>query len=226
MFKLGTNYGGWIIPINNELNDESIIYSVGVGEDISFDLQLQSKYNSTIILIDPTIRAKIHYDEINNYYNTKKWEFSGNIQKDYKKNINNLNVNLSKLQYLNIGIWKEKNKLKFYKNKNPSNVSQSLISNIYSNNYDLVDVDSLKNIMKSNNHNKIDLLKIDIEGAEIDVLNNILDDNIFPTYLCVEFDLYLKKKDYDGNTKKIIDRLISNNYKIIYNDNMNITFKH
>ena len=64
MFKLGTNYGGWIIPKNNELNDKSIIYSVGVGEDISFDLLLQCKYNSNIILIDPTLRAKIHYDEI------------------------------------------------------------------------------------------------------------------------------------------------------------------
>ena len=41
MFKLGTNYGGWIIPKNNELNDKSIIYSIGVGEDISFDLLLQ-----------------------------------------------------------------------------------------------------------------------------------------------------------------------------------------
>ena len=225
MFKLGTNYGGWIIPKNNELNDKSIIYSVGVGEDISFDLLLQCKYNSNIILIDPTLRAKIHYDEIKNYYNTKKWEFSGNIQKDYKKVIDNLTVDLSKFNYLNIGVWIEKNNLKFYKNKNPSYVSQSLISNIYGNDYDIVEVDTLKNIMKQNNHDKIDLLKMDIEGAEIEVLNNMLDYNILPTYLCVEFDLYLKKKDINNNTNKIIERLISKGYTIIYNDNMNITFK-
>ena len=40
MEKLGTNYGGWIIPKNIALTPESIIYSVGVGEDISFDLLL------------------------------------------------------------------------------------------------------------------------------------------------------------------------------------------
>ena len=54
METLGTDYGGWSLPINSELNENSIIYSVGVGEDISFDLKLQDKYHSKILLIDPT----------------------------------------------------------------------------------------------------------------------------------------------------------------------------
>lgn len=45
MIKLGTDYGGWHIPTKNIFNKESIIYSGGVGEDISFDIKLQSKYN-------------------------------------------------------------------------------------------------------------------------------------------------------------------------------------
>ena len=44
MLKLGTNYGGWSIPKNIKLNKDSIVYSGGVGEDISFDIKLQSKY--------------------------------------------------------------------------------------------------------------------------------------------------------------------------------------
>ena len=60
MIKLGTNYGGWTIPKDINLNKDSIIYSGGVGEDISFDL-LSDKYNCNILLIDPTKRAKIHY---------------------------------------------------------------------------------------------------------------------------------------------------------------------
>lgn len=55
--KLGTDYGGWHIPIKNMLNKESIIYSGGVGEDISFDIKLQSKYNCNIYLIDPTVKS-------------------------------------------------------------------------------------------------------------------------------------------------------------------------
>ena len=54
MIKLGTNYGGWYIPEDIKLDSESIIYSGGVGEDISFDLLLSDKYDSNIVLIDPT----------------------------------------------------------------------------------------------------------------------------------------------------------------------------
>ena len=36
MERLGTKYGGWILPTNTTLNENSIIYSAGVGEDISF----------------------------------------------------------------------------------------------------------------------------------------------------------------------------------------------
>lgn len=62
MEKVGTNYGGWIVPIQMDLNENSIVYSGGVGEDISFDIKLQSKYNSNIILIDPTVKAISHLD--------------------------------------------------------------------------------------------------------------------------------------------------------------------
>ena len=97
---------------------------------------------------------------------------------------------------------------------------------MFSDKYDEVEVDTLKNMMKENNHSKIDLLKLDIEGSEIEVLNNMLDDKIFPTYLCIEFDLYLKKKDVNHSTEKLINRLKENNYQILDNQNLNITFKY
>ena len=53
------------------LDKDSIIYSDGVREDISFDLLLSDKYNCNILLIDSTKRAKIHYNEIIDYYKTK-----------------------------------------------------------------------------------------------------------------------------------------------------------
>ena len=63
MEKLGTKYGGWSIPKNIELNNNSIIYSGGVGEDISFDLLLSHKYDCNILLIDPTQRSINHYNQ-------------------------------------------------------------------------------------------------------------------------------------------------------------------
>lgn len=222
---LGTNYGGWCIPINIALNENSIIYSGGVGEDISFDLQLQDKYGCNIVLIDPTKRALKHFNEVNHYYKEKNLKFSGNIQPDYLNNIQNLNPDLNKFTYIDKGLYKEKTKLKFYKQTNYQHVSQSLVKNMFGNDYDEVEVDSIKNIMNEYNHNKIDLLKLDIEGSEIDVLNQMLDDNIYPKYLCVEFDLLLKHKDPQQLTQKVIKRLLQNNYKLLVNHHLNITFE-
>ena len=113
MEKLGTNYGGWIIPKNIALTPESIIYSVGVGEDISFDLLLSDRYNCKIYLIDPTKRAKKHYLEIQDYYDSKDWRFSGDIQRDYKGQIETLNPNFKNIYYINVGLWDKEGELKF-----------------------------------------------------------------------------------------------------------------
>ena len=83
MEKLGTDYGGWYVPTNLNLDEKSIVYSGGVGEDISFDLVLSDKYKCNIFLIDPTKKSKIHFDEMKYYYDKNKWKLTGNIQKDY-----------------------------------------------------------------------------------------------------------------------------------------------
>lgn len=225
MEKLGTDYGGWLIPKNISLNEDSIVYSGGAGEDISFDLKLQDKYNCWIIIIDPTKRAIKHYEEVKKFYNDNNFKFTGNIQKDYIQNIKNLNINFNKIIFLDMGLYNKKDLLKFYKQDNPNYVSQSLENNMFGNNYDVVKVDTIKNIMNQLNHNNIDLLKLDIEGSECDVLDKMLDDNILPKYLCIEFDLLLKNKDFNKKTEKIGVRLKSFGYKILKNDNLNITFE-
>ena len=158
------------------------------------------------------------------YYDTQNWHFSGDIQRDYKGQIEKLNPNFKKIYYVNEGLWDKEGELKFYRQDNPQYVSQSLVDNIFGSTYDVVKVTTIATIMKNHNHTKIDLLKLDIEGAEVKVLNNMLDCNIYPKYLCIEFDLYLKRKDIDNKTQKLIDRLVQVGYKVLKNDNFNITF--
>ena len=90
---------------------------------------------------------------------------------------------------------------------------------MFSNDYELVPVTTLPKDVK------IDLLKMDIEGAECRVLEHMINEQIFPTYLLVEFDLLLKGKDKNGKTKQVIEKLLQSGYKILKNDNWNITFK-
>jgi len=222
--KLGTNYGGWIIPKDIKLNNNSIVYSGGVGEDISFDLIISDKYNSKLYLIDPTERSYIHYNEIIKGYNNNNFIFSGDIQRDYLNKIIKLKPNFYNINYVNYGIWDEDTELKFYKPINNKYVSHSIIENMCSKEYINIKTKTIKQIMEMYNHTKIDLLKLDIEGAEIKVINKMLDDNIYPDYLLIEFDLLLKRKDHNNTTQKLVNRLL-NNYTILINDNYNITFK-
>ena len=80
--------------------------------------------------------------------------------------------------------------------------------------------------MRQNGHSHIDLLKLDNEGAENIVLEQMLNDNIHPNYLCIEFDLLIKNKDPHKTTQKIVDRLLNEGYRIFVNDKLNITFEY
>ena len=223
MERIGTNYGGWVIPSPISLNSTSVIYSAGVGEDLSFDLELQCKTGATIWLIDPTQRSVKHYEEVIQYYESQS-DFTGNIQPDYLSHLCVLDPDLSKLQYVNKGLWKNKTTLKFYKQTNESYVSQTFIPDLFGGNYDTVDAVSIRDLMMENDHKHIDLLKMDIEGAEVAVLNQMLDEEIYPKYILVEFDLYLKGKDTNRETDVLIQRLQQAGYSILANEKMNITF--
>jgi len=217
---LGTNYGGWFIPDDFCLTQNSFVVSAGVGEDISFDLALQSIYGCKILLLDPTERAITHLKEVQQYYKNKT-PFLGNIQPDYYHHISSLTPDLSKLTLNPIGLWKEKDTLKFYYQSNPLYVSQTLIPNLYTKSYSCVPVERLSNLIDQTP----DILKLDIEGAELDVLDTLFEDNIFPRLLCVEFDLLLKNQDKTNRTHQMIERLMRSGYKLVYNKNYNMVFQ-
>lgn len=224
--RLGTKYGGWHVPCDMGLDENSIVYSGGVGEDVSFDLLLSEKYKCNILLIDPTEKSKIHFEEIKKYYEINKWRFTGDIQKDYYGILYPIKPEFDKIKYLDVGLWDKKTTLEFYKQSNPDHCSQTFIHDMFGEEYDEVQVDTIKNIMERFGHKHIDLLKLDIEGSEVKVLNNMLDDGIHPRFLCIEFDLLIKGKDTYGKTQKLANRLGSLGYQILVNDNLNITFKY
>ena len=106
---LGTNYGWWSIHKDVKLDNNSIFYSGGVEEDMSFDLKLEDKYNCKIFLIDPTKTAIKHYEEVKEvkeFYNTKINNFSGNIQPDFLYNIIDLDPDFDNYTYINKDLYK------------------------------------------------------------------------------------------------------------------------
>jgi hypothetical protein len=78
--------------------------------------------------------------------------------------------------------------------------------------------------MTENNHSNIDVFKIDIENSEYNVLMNMFECNIYPRYICIDFDGL--RNNYLSDDKKIhILELILQKYNVLVNNNFDFTFQ-
>lgn len=124
LLRLGTKYGGWIIPVNCGLSSSSVCYSSGAGEDSSFDCALVERFRCRICILDPTPRAIQHFNRLE-----RAVKLGGRCP------INNSSVDyyslaiddLTRLQFLPIGLASTDAELKFYLPQNPAYVSCSTL---------------------------------------------------------------------------------------------------
>ena len=198
--KFGTDYGGWVIP-TNLLNEGAICYCVGCGEDISFDIGLIDYFNCDIYGFDPTPRAIKH--------------------------VRNVAGQNCKYHFYEVGLWDREDILKFFVPKNPDYVSHSLLNLQKTEDYILVNVKRLSCLMKELGHCKIDLLKIDIEGAEYRVVESIIEDRIDINVICIEYDECFNQLDGDfkRRIRESVASLIASGYSLVYaQKNGNYTF--
>jgi FkbM family methyltransferase len=157
---IGTQYGGWSVP-DSLMTPQSIVYCVGCGEDISFDLGVIERYGCHVWAFDPTPRAIAHVQKHGTHPN---------------------------YHFRPVGLWSEDTRMTFYLNDNPASVSGSLVGLTGTQRSIEVDCRSLRTLMAENGHDHIDVLKLDVEGAEYTIIESILRQDILPTCLCVDFD--------------------------------------
>jgi FkbM family methyltransferase len=157
--RLGSEYGGWHIPAGGMTSD-AVVYSAGLGEDATFDVELIVRYGCDVWAFDPTPRAIA---------------FSKSI-KD------------KRFHFLSIGLWSADGPQQFFPPREESHVSHS-ITNLQGTSHSTFEAmcRSLPSLMRELGHVRIDLLKLDIEGAEYEVLRPVLRGEITPSILAVEF---------------------------------------
>ncbi len=221
LIYLGTKYGGWSFVDEDNLKNSTII-SAGLGEDASFDIEFATKYNSKVIIVDPTPRAVKHYLEIiNSLGNPSKTEYvEGGKQPIDSYNLSSLKK--ENLTLLKKALWNENDKLKFFSPKNKEHVSHSIFNyqNQYNENSKFIEVESItidKLLDKLNlNYNDIPLIKLDIEGAEIEFLVDCFNKGFRPKQILVEFDeLNIPSKKGFERVTYINQILINNNYHLL-----------
>ena len=183
----------------SKIIDSPIVYSFGIGGQIKFEEEISRKFeNAKILCFDPTAKKFI-----DNYVGPK-------------------NINL----FL-YGIWVDDKKIKFFHQDKDGG---GAITNYFGSTHQIEiyhQCYKLKTLMKMNNHEKIDVLKMDVEGSAIEIMNNILDDKIFPNQIAAEFEF----AEYDDISKeqmenynlfqeklvKLINRMKNFNYKCYNN---------
>jgi len=186
MQVIGSEYGGWAVDLDL-IPSGSTVISAGVGEDISFDLGLVSLKNCKVIGIDPTEKARKYVEQ-------------------------NKNENLSFLQK---ALYSQSNeKIRIYESSNPDWVSESITpSHNTVNPSDFYEAQTIGLQELLERHRDISVLKMDIEGAEYDVLNSI--DKLDIPQICVEFHHFCTAFTVD-DTDRCIEHLKDMGYIVAH----------
>lgn len=225
LMRLGTKYGGWLLPKDIALNEESVCYLAGAGEDISFDCALSEKFGSTIRIVDPTPRAIAHFHQLTIAV-AKGERFPINRSTENFYTINQLQ--LSQIHFLPYGLAGEDVEMKFYFPQDPSHVSCSTLNLQKTDTWFNARCYKLATLMNEQGDQSLDLLKMDIEGGEYAVIDDLLSSGLLPHFLLVEFDEAHTPLD-GGAMDRMKDRihaLENANMRCIALDGCNVTFQH
>lgn len=185
----GSGYGGWSID-PSLLNRNSVVYSFGVGEDLTFDIALVREVGCQVHAFDPTPVAI-------------KW-------------IKNQPLPIE-LHFHPVGVAAQDGSFDFHvpAKAGRSSFSQTPDPSAAETRTVECKVSRLVTIMRQLGHSAIDVLKMDIEGFEFEVLDDMLVSKIRPRLLLVEFH-----HTYYGieaeKTRQMIDRLRVEGYEVYW----------
>lgn len=191
--SLGSRYGRWAVPLS-VLSEESICYLVGVGEDITFDLALIESVGCEVWAFDPTPRAIRH--------------------------VESHAAGIERFHFTPVGLWTTDATLQWYVPANPQHVSHSVVNLQGTSEFFEAPCLSLSSMMANNEHDHVDLLKIDIEGAEHAVLRDLVKTGPLPRVLAVEFDQPWAWSE----VRTTINLLVGAGFRLVNTDGWNYTF--
>lgn len=140
------SYGNYVIS-DRGLGPDSVVYSLGIGQNESFDVAVHEHFGCTVFQYDPDPAVKGRY------------------------------------RFSRMAVCGQDGELELYKNDNAS----ASVLPMYDQNRYRVRCSRLSSLMRQNGHQRIDLLKVDVEGAEYPIIEEITSRNLDVRQLAVEF---------------------------------------
>lgn len=223
LLRLGSGYGGWLIPVDCGLDAESVCYLAGAGEDISFDCELVRRYRCKVRIVDPTPRAIEHFHGLAKATLEGRRFAINNSQTEF---YSLKPADIGRMTFLPVGLADRDGELKLYLPKNPAHVSCSAMNLQKTTEYITTRCYRLPTLLAQQGDSTVDLLKMDIEGSEYSVIRDIVASRVLPRVLLVEFDEVHTPLDADADERisRHIGQLTEAGMRCIALDGSNATF--
>jgi FkbM family methyltransferase len=172
-----------------------VVYSGGVGDDVSFEHDLVKQFGCSVVLLDPSPIG------------LKTMTLPEN--------------QITQFHFFPVALAGHKGKLKLGE---PEPGDKSWYARKAAAAGIEVSCTDLRSLMEENRHDHIDLLKLDIEGSEYDVIKGILQHRIPVRQICVEYHHGILPGISRGRTLRSILSLIRCGYKLVDQFGNNHTF--
>jgi len=178
------------------INAQSVVYSGGVGNDVTFEQALISRFGCTVVMFDPSptgLETMARPENKNQHIRFHAVALAGR------------NGTLRFAPPLNAaeGSW-------YAREDGTAQIE--------------VPCTDLTSLMRANGHDKIDLLKLDIEGSEYEVIEHILEHRIPVRQICVEYHHGMLPGIRRSQTIRSMLKLVRRGYKLLYQVGNNHTF--
>jgi FkbM family methyltransferase len=192
LVRLGSGYGGWWVP-TSVLVPGAVAYCAGAGEDITFDLELL-RHGLRVTTFDPTPRSTSY--------------------------VASLAIEDDRFRFVPVGWWNDDAEIDLYAPRDPAHVSYSALNLQGTDQSITVRVQRVSTLARELMDSKVDLIKMDIEGAEMTVIPDLLANGPLPRVLCVEFDKVRPLRDVTS----LIRRLKGAGLMPAHSEQRNVTF--
>jgi FkbM family methyltransferase len=223
LIKLGSDYGGWTYAEMPNLRGATVI-SCGLGEDASFDVEFAARYGARVVVADPTPRAIRHFELLKAHTGAKATSSYTRSGAQPIGAYDLSKITADSLALYPKALWNESKPVDFFLPADASHVSHSIVNfqNEYRTDTASITVHAvpLDILMRDLRLTAVPLLKLDIEGAEIEVILDMLAKRVFPDQVLVEFD------ELSAPSKRSKERIQSAHEALVRNGYCLVNFDH
>ena len=193
LVPLGTAYGGWTVPADS-ITEDWTCYCIGAGSDVSFDLALIETFGCRVWCVDPG--------------------------EDSERLVLGAAARQPRLSFARVALAPADGVVRMFHAADPQSTSLSAVNLQHGTSIVEVPGRSLPSLMAENGHTRVDLLKLDIEGAEYSVLESLDLAALGVRVLCVELHRTVATK----RALALVDRLQRQGFVAVSRSGADYTF--